>query len=190
MKVSLIIYADMESLLEKMSICHNNHKKSSTARINKQTPSGYSLFTHCSFDITKNKLDCHKGKNCMQNFCKDLKEHATKTINSEKREMIPLTYKENKSYKKQKVCYICKNGFNTDDANKKYHKVRDHCHCTRKYREAAHNICNLRYNTPKEISVVFHNGSTYDYHFIIKELAIEKFKGKLECLGENKEKYI
>ena len=65
MKVSLIIYADMESLLEKMSICHNNHKKSSTARINKQTPSGYSLFTHCSFDITKNKLDCHKGKNSM-----------------------------------------------------------------------------------------------------------------------------
>ena len=39
-----------------------------------------------------------------------------------------------------------------------------------KYRGAAHNICNLRYKIPKEIPVVFHNGSTYDYHFIIKEL--------------------
>ena len=44
--------------------------------------------------------------------------------------MIPLTYEENKSYEKQKVCYICKEEFSTDDDNKKYHKVRDHCHYT------------------------------------------------------------
>ena len=50
-------------------------------------------------------------------------------------------------------------------------KVRDHCHYTGKYREAAHSICNLRYKISKEIPVVFHNGSTYDYHFIIKQLA-------------------
>ena len=42
---------------------------------------------------------------------------------------------------------------------------------------------------PKEISIVFHNGSVYDYHFIIKKLAI-KFKGKFDCFGENTEKYI
>ena len=58
----------------------------------------------------------------------------------------------------------------------------------RKYRGAAH-VCNLNYKTPKEIPVVFHNGSTYDYHFIIKELA-EEFNGHFECLGENTEKYI
>ena len=46
------------------------------------------------------------------------------------KEMIPLTYEENKSYEKQKVCYICKEEFSTDDDNKKYHKVRDHCHYT------------------------------------------------------------
>ena len=39
--------------------------------------------------------------------------------------MIPLTYRENKFYKKQKVCYICKKGFSTDDDNKRYHKARD-----------------------------------------------------------------
>ena len=37
--------------------------------------------------------------------------------------------------------------------------------------------------------MVFHNGSTYDYHFIIKGLA-EEFEGEFECLGENTEKYI
>ena len=67
--------------------------------------------------------------------------------------------------------------------------MTDHCHYTGKYRGAAHDICNLRYKTPKEIPVVFHNGSTYDYHFIIKKLA-EKFDGEFECLGENTEKYI
>ena len=68
-------------------------------------------------------------------------------------------------------------------------KVRDHCHYTGKYRGAAHSICNLNYKIPKEIPVVFHNGSTYDYHFIIKQLARE-FKDYFNCLGENTEKYI
>ena len=68
-------------------------------------------------------------------------------------------------------------------------KVRDHCYYTGKYRGAAHKICNLMYNTAREIPVIFHNGSSYDYYFIIKGLA-EEFEGDFECLGENKEKYI
>ena len=46
----------------------------------------------------------------MKKFCKDLKEHATKIINHEKKkkEMIELTHQENESYENQKVCYICK----------------------------------------------------------------------------------
>ena len=100
--------------------------------------------------------------------------------------MISLTTEEKVHYNKQKVCYICRKVFNND---KKQQKVRDQCHYTGKYRGAAHNICNLRYKVPKEIPVVFHNGSTYDYHFIIKELAKE-FLGNFECLDENTEKYI
>ena len=49
-----------------------------------------------------------------------------------------------------------------------------------KQENAAHSECNLRYKVPKEMSVVFHNGSTYDYHFIIKQLAKE-FEGEFEC---------
>ena len=59
----------------------------------------------------------------MKNFCFDLREHATKIINYEKKEMIPLTKKEEKKHNKQEVCYTCKKGFSTDDSNKKYHKV-------------------------------------------------------------------
>ena len=123
----------------------------------------------------------------MKKFCKDLKEHATKIINYEKKKMVPLTTEEKIHYNNQKICYICKKEFNNND--KKQQKVKDHCHYTGKYRGAAHNICNLRYKVPKEIPVVFHNGSTYDYHFIIKEL-VKEFEGNFDCLGENTEKYI
>ena len=186
-KLPFVVYADLECLLEKMSTCYNNPEESSTTKINKHTPSSYSIFTHCSFDKSKSKLNYYRGEDCMTKFCEDLREHATKIINYEKKDMIPLTKKEEENYNNQKVCYICKKEF--DKSDKKHHKVRDHCHYTGKYRGAAHNICNLRYKIPKEIPTVFHNGSTYDYHFIIKEL-VKEFEGNFECLGENTEKYI
>ena len=98
------------------------------------------------------------------------------------------------STKKMKYCQ--NNPENSYTEKKVKHKPLGYAWCsicsfddTRKFRGAAHDICNLRYKVPKEIPIVFHNGSTYDYHFIIKKLA-EEFKGKLECLGENTEKYI
>ena len=187
LKVPFIISADLECLLEKMSTCINNPNDSSTIKINKQTPLGCSIFTSCSFEESKNKLNYYRGKDCMKKFCKDLKEHATRIINHEKKKIIPLTKEEKINYNDHKVCYICKKAFDTID--KKHHRVRDHCHYTGKYRGAAHNICNSRFKVPKEIPVVFHNGSTYDYHFIIKEL-VKEFEGNFDCLGENTEKYI
>ena len=187
MKVPIIIYADLKCLLEKMSTCINNPNESSTTKINKHTPSGYSIFTSSSFDESRNKLNYYRGKDCMKKFCKDLKEHATRIINYEKKKIIPLTKEEKINYNDQQICYICKKEF--DKSDKKHHKVRDHCHYMGKYRGAAHNIYNLRYKVPKEIPVVFHNGSTYDYHFIIEEL-VKEFEGNFDCLGENTEKYI
>ena len=142
-KLSFVFYADLECLLEKMSTCQNNPNELSTAEINKHTPLGYSLFTHCSIDKSKNKLDHYRGKD----FSKDLRTHATKIINCEKKKMIPLTIKEKIYHNEQEICDICKKEF--DKSDKKNYKVRDHCHYTGKYRGAAHNICNLRYKIPK-----------------------------------------
>ena len=170
-----------------MSTCINNPNESSTTKINKHTPSGYSIFTHCSFDKSKNKPNYYRGKDCMKKFSKDLREHASKIIDYEKKKMIPLTTKEKIYHNKQKICYIYKKEFSNNE--KKNYKVRDRCHYMGKYRGVAHNICNLRYKVPKEIPIVFHNGSVYDYHFIIKEL-VKEFEDNFECLGENTEKYI
>ena len=87
-KVSFTIYADLESLLEKINTCDINPKKSSTTKTNKHTPSGYSLFTHSSFDTTKNEFDYYRDKKCMKNFCPDLREHTTKIIKYEKNDTI------------------------------------------------------------------------------------------------------
>ena len=184
---------DLECLLQKINTCQNNPEKSYTEKKAKHKPSGYSLVKCCSFDNTKNESSYYRGKDCMKIFCKDLRDQAMKIINYEKKEMIPLTDEEKESYENQDVCYICEKEFCTNKNNKKefksYCKVRDHCHYTGKYRGAAHSSCNLRYKIPKEIPLVFHTGSTYDYHFTIKKLAKE-FKGNFEYLGENAEKYI
>ena len=186
-KLPFIVYADLECLLGKMSTCYNNPEESSTTKINKHIPSGYSIFTHCSFDKSKNKLNYYRSEDCMKRFCKDLREHATKIIDCEKKEMLPLTKEEEEKYNNQEVCNICKKEF--DKRDNKHYKVRDHCHYTGKYRGAALNICNLRYKIPKDIPIIFHNGSTYDYLFIIREL-VKEFEGNFECLGENTAKYI
>ena len=126
----------------------------------------------------------------MKKFCEFLREHVVKIINFKKKKMKLLIKEQQDSYKNAKICYICKEKFeNKYLKDKKYCKVRDHCHYTGKYRGATHNKCNLKYSVPKKIPIAFHNGSNYDYHFIIKELA-EEFKKQFTCLGENTEKYI
>ena len=75
MNITLIIYADKKSLLDKIVTCYNNPRKPSTAKIYKHI--GYG-FKHCSFDATKNKHHYYRGRTCMKIFCKDLKEPAMK----------------------------------------------------------------------------------------------------------------
>ena len=123
MKLPFVIYADLECLLEKMDTCINNPNESS-AEINKHTPSGYSIFTHSSFHESKNKLNYYRKDDCMNIFCKDLREHVTKIINYENKKMIPLTTKEKIYHNKQKICHVYQKEFNNND--KKNYKVRDH----------------------------------------------------------------
>ena len=109
-----------------------------------------------------------------------------KIINYEEKEMIPLTYEENKSYKEQEACHICQEMFYMDKDDENYinrKKVKDQCHYTGKFRGAAHSRCNLNYQVLKYIPIIIQNAS-YDAHFIINQLG-EEFKGELNCIGEN-----
>ena len=66
-----VIYADLKSILEKISGCENAPEKSLSTNINKHT-----LFNHCLFDKSKNKFDHYGGNNCY--FYIDLREQAEK----------------------------------------------------------------------------------------------------------------
>ena len=188
-KMPYIIYLDTESLIRKIDGYSNNPEKSSTMKIGKHIPCGYSMSTIWGFGHIENKHTLYGGKDCIKTFCDSLKEHAKNKILFVKKKRLVLTKEELKSYQEAKVCYICGKGILKRLAkDKNYRKVRDHCHYTGIYRGAVHSICNLKFNVPNEIPVVFYRGSNYDYHFIIKKLAHE-FEGQFEWLEENKEKY-
>ena len=65
LKVLFIIYADLESLLEKIHSCQNNLTKSYTEKKAKHTPSGYSWITCCSIDASKNERGYYRGEDCI-----------------------------------------------------------------------------------------------------------------------------
>ena len=62
-----------------------------------------------------------------------------------------LTKKQQESYENVKICYVCKEKFaNKYLKDKKYCKVRDHCHYKGQYRGGAHSVCNLKISVPKK----------------------------------------
>ena len=122
----------------------------------------------------------------MKKFCESLRQHVKKIILKQKMKL--LTKEQQESYENAKIYFICKERFeNKYVKDKKYCKVRDHCHYAGEYRGPTHSTCNLKYKVPKKISIDFHKGSNYDYHFIIKDLA-KRIKKQFTCLGGNTEK--
>ena len=71
-----------------------------------------------------------------------------------------LTNEQRNSYQNSKICYICEEKIvNRYVQEKKYRKVRDHCHYTGEYRGTTCSICNSKYSVPRKILIDFHNGS-------------------------------
>ena len=113
----------------------------------------------------------------MKKFCTSLKKPAKSIIDFEKNKTVPLTKEELKSHQDAKVCYICGKRILKEFAKDKHYRKVRYGHYAGKYKGAAHSICNLKCNIPNKMAVVSHNGSNYDYHFIIKDIANE-----FECL--------
>ena len=106
-----ITYADLECFKKKIDGCKNNLENSSTRKVCKHIPSGFSISTIPSFKSIENKHDVYRGKDCIRKFCESLREHVMKKINFKKKKMKLLTKEQQKSYKNSKVCYICEETF-------------------------------------------------------------------------------
>ena len=85
LKAPFAIYLDLECLLKKEQSCQNNPEKSYTEKKAIHEPSGWAMFTSCSFDEKENKLNYYRGKDCIEKLCKKLKECAMKIINYEEK---------------------------------------------------------------------------------------------------------
>ena len=70
--------------------------------------------------------------------------------------MLLLTKEGLRLHQDVRNCYICgKRILQKLTISKNYRKVRYHCHYQNKYRGVPHSICNLKFNIPNEILVVF-----------------------------------
>ena len=83
---------------------NNNIKKSYAKKKTKHEPSGWAMLTKCPFDKKENKFDYCRRKDCIEKIRKKIKKRAMKIINYEQKEMIPLIYEENQSYKEYEAC--------------------------------------------------------------------------------------
>ena len=169
--------------------CQPNLENSYTEDKNAHIACSYGLQMKRTYD--DDLITSYRGTDCMKKFARALKIMAKIIIDKPQKSMTSLTDEENKNNERSNHCHICIAEFIHDKENEKYRKyckVKDHCHYTGKYRDAAHSKCNLQYKVPKQIPGVFHNGSKYDYHFIINELA-KGIEG-ITCLGDDTEKYI
>ena len=111
----------------------NNPENPYTTKVSKRIPSGFSMSTISSFKSMESKRDVCRAKDCMkrlyEKFYESLREHAIKII----------------KFKKKKIKF--ENEYLED---KKYFKVRDHCHYTEEYRVDGHSICILKYSVPRK----------------------------------------
>ncbi|CAH0553464.1 unnamed protein product [Brassicogethes aeneus] len=136
----------------------------------------------------------NREESCIQWFISELNKIALNLHNTKTKQIDPLTSTEIIDYEKASLCHICEKPFLPNDL-----KVKDHFHLANgandinnlktNYRGPAHNSCNLNFKKINTIPVFFHNLSSYDSHFLIKEL-LNNFSGDLTVLPATKEKYI
>ena len=181
-----IIYAGLECLLRKIDLCQPSEGNSYVLKKNVHIPSGYSLNLVRNYD--QNISTTYRAPDCMEKFVRSLKIMIMMITNTKQKRPTKLTDEETYNYHRSNKCYIYKKRFSFDSNSYDLNKVRDHCYYSGKYRGPVHKNCFNNNHEETEILVVFCNGSSYDYHFIINELA--KNVDGIKCTGENSEKYI
>jgi len=181
-RVPFIIYADLECTLEETerdlnmsSSMYQHHRVYSIA-----------YYVHCSYDDSLSMYRFRRDKDCIAWFVEELRRiaHDVKTILSANVRMADFTPDEREKFNNATHSHVCEKPFAPDDT-----RVRDHCHLPGRYRGLTHSNCNSNYKDSHCIPVVFHNLSSYDAHFIIKEIAAA-YEGSIDVLPITKEKYI
>ena len=203
-QVPFVIYADFESILEKVQGCKPNDEKSYTEAYQKHTDCGYGYKVVCCYDDQYTKLtQIYRGEKAVYKFMEKMLEevdYCKKVIRKKFNKPLKMTDDDEKKFKNTTACHICNKQYTDKDI-----RVRDHCHITGKYRGSAHQDCNLKLRIESDkikIPVIFHNLRGYDSHFIMQEIGAivkthtykndkgEEKRMNINCIPNNIEKYM
>lgn len=177
------IYADIEALLKSPTQLFCNSDRTRAYQQHETYSIGF--YMKCNFDSSLSEYKFRRGSDCIPWFAKELMETAEKIAKKlRKEEKINISDAEEAAFQTCTRCHICRGKIEVNET-----KVRDHCHLTGEFRGAAHQACNLLYETSKTIPVVFHNLSNYDAHFIIREISTQ-FSGEVSIIPINDQNYI
>ena len=193
-----VIYADFESITEKIDGCLPSDDKSYTSTYQSHKACSYGYKLVCRYDNSYSKpVEIYRGEDCIEKFImKMLSEvkDCIKIVIEHFQKPLVMTDKNETHFQNSTICHICERKFNEHKPSKQ--KVRDHCHITGKYRGAAHSNCNLKWSISAEnlkIPVIFHNLKGYDCHFIMQNighLIRQDFNINVDVIASNFEKYI
>lgn len=183
LKVPFVVYADFECITEAISTCQPNICKSSTTKMARHVPSGFTYKIVGPEDKLTEDHVTYRGNNVAETFVEHMVQVEERLITTLRNPLpLKMSTEDEHSFQAADKCFICMQELGSD-------RVRDHCHVTRKFRCAAHNACNLNLKQRERIPVFFHNLKGYDSHLIMQ--AIGKMKNKrLNCIPQNHEKYI
>ena len=180
MHIPVVGYADFESILKPLRGKDKTHE---------HIPCGFCFHLVSPFLQMEPVLKRAENETNQlpQDFIRELISRVKQAhLSLPKKEMIPLSPEEWKKFRESKVCWLCRGKF----GEKRFSKVRDHCHYTGKFRGAAHQSCNLKFQRPKFTPVFFHNLQNYDAHLFVRALGLLDEVLSIKCIPNNDEKYI
>ena len=194
MPVPFVIYADFETITEKVSGCQLDDAKSYTDKYQKHTGCSYGYRVVCCYDDAYSEpAQIYRGEDSIKTFMEQMLsevQYCQKIISTKFNKPLQMTDEDEQQYKAAEECHICGKKYKETDI-----RVRNHCHITGQYRGSAHQDCNLKLKiSPKEftIPVIFHNLRGYDSHFIMQEIgSIGKSNNlSINCITKNMKKYM
>ena len=195
--VPFVIYADFEAITKKVQGCKQSEemekdkdKRSYTEAYQTHEDCGYGYKVICCYDDKYSKYtSIYRGENAVYKFMEKMLEeveYCKAVIKKSFNKPLVMTEVDEQKFKTMDGCHICGEKYTDKDV-----RVRDHCHITGKFRDSAHQECNLKLRIKPEnlkIPVTFHNLRGYDSHFIMQQIGeIAKKHGYTNKKGEKQD---
>ena len=176
------ICADFKCNLESTEVYENSY----TNKYHDHVPCRFAYKIVCVDNRFSRQVVVYRDENVAYEFIKaTLKEckHCKKVVNKHFEKNVIMSEEKEQSFQQSNSCWICKKRIDQNNEN-----IRDHCHITGKFRDAAHKICSINFQLNKNVSVIFHNLRGYDSNLIFSEL--NKFDVKVNVIPNGLGKYM